>query len=149
MQATLSDQESSVESPVKIEGDVSEFSAQEKSNGCRQYAIIQNGDVICHPLDEVFMNEWLDFKDKFQDDYIKYKSGERELNGEQAHFHSGKDLAYDQAQEFIDEVFKIYVEQKIIRSACEKEYSEQEIQKKDIELIQNFEADRYLPHARQ
>ena len=81
-----------------------------KSNGCQEYTIIRNGDVVSHHLDEKFMGEWLVFKDKFQEDYIKYKSGDRSLNGELTDHKNGKTLSHDQAQEFIDEIFKIYVE---------------------------------------
>ena len=36
-----------------------------ESKGCKQFAVVKNGKVISHHLDEVFMKEWNRFKDEF------------------------------------------------------------------------------------
>ena len=49
-------------------------------------------------------------------------------------------LGTDQAQNLIDEIFQIYIEQKIIRSVSEKEMTSEEIALKDKSLVENWQS---------
>ena len=56
------------------------------------------------------------------------------------HQHKLTILGTDQAQNLIDEIFQIYIEQKIIRSVSEKEMTSEEIALKDKSLVENWQS---------
>ena len=48
-------------------------------------------------------------------------------------------MAYAEQQGFVDDVFRVYVEQKLVRAACETQECREDIVRKDVEMMRKFD----------